>query len=62
MAVYAENSETWAICDVCNLTMFAGFNSSAEEVKSLSRFGWTFGKRVLCPYCSQETGQTPERR
>lgn len=54
--VYTENSETWASCDKCGFTEFAGFNAGPQEVRGLSRWGWTFGKRVLCPYCSEETG------
>ena len=54
--VYTEKTETWACCDKCSFTEFAGFNASAAEVRGMRREGWTFGKKVLCPYCSEEAG------
>lgn len=54
--VYTENSTTWACCDQCGLTMFAGFNAQPHEVRGLSQWGWTFGKRILCPYCGEKSG------
>lgn len=54
--VYTENHETWCECDNCRFTMFAGFNAGAHEVRTYARDGWTFGKKVLCPWCSEEAG------
>lgn len=51
--VYTEEHMTWAQCDRCTFTMFAGFDATPSDVKGLSRWGWTFGKRVLCPSCSE---------
>lgn len=48
-----DNTETWVVCDKCTFTEFAGFNASMDEVVSLKRWGWTFGKRQLCPECSK---------
>ena len=59
MAVFTQNTETWARCDKCSFTEFAGFNATSDEVRSLERLGWKFGKRILCPYCAKkEDGKT----
>ena len=49
-----DNTETWVVCDKCTFTEFAGFNASMDEVVSLKRWGWTFGKKHLCPECSKK--------
>lgn len=50
--VYREGCETWAQCDQCTLTIFAGVDATPSDVRGLSRLGWTIGKRVLCPSCN----------
>ena len=49
-----DNTETWMVCDKCTFTEFAGFNASMDEVVSLKRWGWTFGKKHFCPECSKK--------
>ena len=57
MAVYTKGSETWCECDICHLTLFAGFSANSSEVKqSFTKDGWTIGKRVLCDVCSTDPG------
>ena len=57
MAVYQKGAETWCECDNCHLTLFAGFDTTANEIKrGFSRDGWTIGKRVLCDVCAKDPG------
>ena len=51
--IFMDGPEVWCRCDKCSFTEFAGFDAKREDVFSLKRWGWTFGKRQLCPECSK---------
>lgn len=56
--IQINGTEVWLKCDVCGLTLFAGFNQTKSEI--MMRFpsdGWTFDQQTMCPYCSEEAGK-----
>lgn len=61
--VYNDGPEIWCECDNDGFTQFAGFNTSKYDVvNSMGRLGWTFQKKVLCPFCSEAAGLiTPQQ-
>lgn len=52
--IRTTDTETWVRCDVCGFTEFAGFNATSDDVRTMKRWGWKFGKTATCPYCSKE--------
>lgn len=51
MAIKKSGPEVWAVCDKCTFSEFAGFDADKAQIMSLTRWGWVFGKRHICPEC-----------
>lgn len=56
--IYREDGVIWVACDRCTLTMFGGWADDSREdvIRPMQRQGWEIGKRIMCPYCREETG------